>query len=160
MPEKNQSSAAEWDRTSAIVNSILMGLPVPIGAYALARYKPTKLIPYLIGATSFVTVWRRFICARCRYYGRQCSTMMGITTSLMMPRDESKPLDREAMIADFTYIGALVLFPMPQVFKRARLAALYLLSAAAALGAIQFNACGRCENDFCPMKDLHRIISS
>jgi hypothetical protein len=59
------------------------------------------------------------------------------------------------MIADFTFIGALVLFPLPQVLKKPKLAALYLASVAAGMSALLFNACGRCGNDFCPMKDLH-----
>jgi hypothetical protein len=144
---------------SAVVNSVLMGLPVPLGAHALAKYKPWKLLIYLPAAVGFVTAWRKFICARCQFYGKQCSTVMGITTAMLMPRDESRPLDRNAMIADFSYIGALVLFPLPQVMKRTGLAALYLASATAAVTAILLNACPRCGNDFCPMKDVHRIIT-
>jgi len=38
------------------------------------------------------TAWRRFVCARCRYYGQKCSTLLGIMTARMMPRDEGKAL--------------------------------------------------------------------
>ena len=62
------------------------------------------------------------------------------------------------MIADFAFIGALVMLPLPQVLKSFRVAALYLASAAATVGAILFNACPRCGNDFCPMKDLSRAV--
>lgn len=159
MCEECRPDDAGWDMRSALLNSVLMGLPVPLGAYALAKYRPRKLFLYLPAAVGFVTAWRRFVCARCQYYGKQCSTVMGITTSMMMPRDESKPLDRNAMIADFAYIGALVLFPLPQAMKKARLGALYLASGAAAVASILLNACPRCGNEFCPMKDLHRAVN-
>jgi len=158
--EESLPCREQWDRKSAMVNQLLMFLPTPIGAYALLKHKPRKLLPYLAGATAFVTVWRRFVCARCQYYGRECSTMMGITTAMMMPRDESRQLDRSAMVADFAIIGALVLFPLPQVFKEFHLTVVYLAAAAAGLGSILINACPRCGNDFCPMKDLHRAITS
>lgn len=29
----------------------------------------------------------------CRYYGQKCSTLLGIMTARMMPRDEGKALD-------------------------------------------------------------------
>lgn len=157
----NESVWAEcspWDRNSAIVNQVLMGIPVAIGAQAIARYRPLKLTYYLPGVVLLVTAWRRFVCARCQYYGKECSTLLGISTARMMPRDEEKALDRNTMMADFTYMGVLALIPLPQVLKKRRLAVLYLLSLAAFFSAVLFNACGRCGNDFCPMKDLEKRV--
>lgn len=117
----NESVWAEcspWDRNSAIVNQVLMGIPVAIGAQAIARYRPLKLIYYLPGVVLLVTAWRRFVCARCQYYGKECSTLLGISTARMMPRDEEKALDRNTMMADFTYMGVLALIPLPQVLKK------------------------------------------
>jgi hypothetical protein len=148
-----------FDRKSALTNQVLFSMPVAIGAYAIARYKPRKLPLFLAALAAFGTVWRRFICARCQYYGQECSTMLGVMTARMMPRDESRQLDRNAMIADFAFIGALALMPIPQVLKRFKLTVLYFSAVAASMGRILFNACDRCGNEFCPMKDLNKAIS-
>ena len=150
----------EWDRGAAVRNQVLMGAPVLVGSYAIAKQRPARLLLFLPAVMVFVTYWRRFICARCRYYGRECSTMLGVMTARIMPRDDSRALGRNAMIADFAYIGALSLFPLPQVLKSRRLAALYLLSTAAGATAILVGACPKCGNEFCPMKDLSNRIPS
>lgn len=147
-----------WDHAGAVRNQVLMGAPLLVGSYAVAKHRPGKLLYYIPAAALFVTYWRRFVCARCQYYGQECSVMLGVMTARMMPRDESKPLDRNTMIADFAYIGALWLLPVPQARKSGRLAALYLLSVASGLLAILLGACGRCGNEFCPMKDLRKRL--
>ena len=163
MTEENGAGSSDpesqWDLPSAILNQVVMGVPIAVGTVAIARYKPWKLLYYLPGVVAFLTVWRRFICARCRYYGQECSTLLGLTTARMMPPDESKPLDRNAMIADFTLISLLSLLPLPQVFREFKLALLYVTSLASALASILLNACWRCGNRFCPMKDISRKIS-
>jgi len=148
-----------FDTGSAWVNQVLMTSPIILGALALARHRRWKLLVYLPASAAFVTVWRKFICARCRYYGEPCSTMLGVFTAAMMPRDEVRELDRNAMIADFAFIGALALFPLPQVLRSRRLAAAYLISVMAGMSSILLNACGRCGNGFCPMKDLRRSLT-
>jgi hypothetical protein len=157
--EECQVAPDPWDRASAIRNQVLMFLPMPIGAYAIARFKPRKLPAYISGVIAFFTVYRHFTCARCQYYGRECSTMLGIMTARMMPRDEKKPLDRSGMIADLSLLGALAMVPIPQVFRKPWLALLYLASLGAGTGAMLFTACGRCRNDFCIMKDVHRAAT-
>lgn len=157
--EECELAQDQWDRSSAMRNQALMFLPMPIGAYAIARYKPQKLLAYTSGVVAFFTVYRRFTCARCQYYGRECSTMLGIMTARMMPRNEKKALDRRGMIIDLSLLGALAMVPMPQVFKKWWLALLYLASVGAGTGAILFTACGRCGNDFCIMKDVHRAVT-
>lgn len=149
----------KWDRSSAIRNQALMLLPIPIGAYAIARFKSRKLPAYLSGVIGFFTLYRHFTCARCQYYGRECSTMLGIMTARMMPRNEKKSLDRRGMITDLSLLSALAMVPMPQVFKKRWLALLYLASVGAVTGVILFTACGRCGNDFCVMKDVRRAIT-
>ena len=147
-----------WDEQAAMVNQALMTLPIVVGGWALLKYRPAKLLLYLPGAVAFMTVWRKYICARCQYYGQPCSTMFGVMTARMMPRDESKALDRNAMVADFAFLGVLALLPLPQVLKRFRLAVLYLLSIGVGMGSILKNSCGRCGNEFCPMKDVREKV--
>jgi hypothetical protein len=144
----------EWDRQGAVRNQVLMWLPHIVGAFAIAKHRPCKLLYYVPGVVAFYTWWRRFVCARCRYYGRPCSTMLGVMTARMMPRDEAKALDRNTMIADFAFLGALWLIPLPQALKSFKTAILYLGSLAGITGSILSDACGRCGNEFCPMKDV------
>lgn len=148
-----------WDRASAIRNQALMSLPIALGTFALARYRARKLLVFLPAVAAFLTVWRKFVCARCRYYGRECSTLLGIATARMMPRDTEHELGRSEMVWDFAFIGALLLMPLRQVLKSGILTVAYLGSAAASLAAILFDACGRCENEFCPMKDVRSAIT-
>src|SRR5450756_2906943 len=61
--------ASPWDRKSAITNQVLMGAPVLVGTAALWRYRRRKLLVFLPAGTAFLTVWRRWTCARCQYYG-------------------------------------------------------------------------------------------
>jgi hypothetical protein len=154
-----QAEDLQWDMPGAVLNQVMMGFPAVVGTYAIARWKPVKLLVYLPLVAGFFTAWRRFVCARCRYYGRECSTLMGITTSWMMPHDEEKPLDRKAMVADFTYITIIGLMPLRQVMKRPVLALLYTFGLLAAVSSILFNACWRCGNEFCPLKSISRKIS-
>jgi hypothetical protein len=148
----------DWDMKSAVANQVLLCLPFPIGVYALWKHKPWKLPLFVGGAVAFLTVCRRYACARCRYYGRECSTLLGIATARMMRPNTDRELDRRAMAADFAFVGAVVMIPLPEALKSLRLAALYLGACAAAVGAILLNACPRCGNDFCPMKDLSDLL--
>jgi hypothetical protein len=148
-----------FDRTNAMVNQVFFSMPTVIALYAIAKYKPRKLPVFLAGNVALYTVMRRFACARCQYYGRPCSTMLGIMTAKIMPRDESKKLDRNGITADIAIILALGFYAMPQTNKSLKLALVYQASIVAAVGAILFNGCGKCGNDFCPMKDLRKAIT-
>ena len=147
-----------FDRRNAMINTAFVFMPTVIALYAISKYKPRKLPLFITANAAFYTVMRRFGCARCQYYGKECSTMSGIMTARMMPRDESKPLDRNALIADMAIMSALGLYAMPQIFRSYKLAALYHASLIGSLSAHLFNACGKCGNDFCPMKDLRKAI--
>jgi hypothetical protein len=152
-------AASPWDMQSAVVNQVLMSAPALIGAVALARYRRRKLLIFLPAAIAFLTVWRRYTCARCRYYGQACSTLLGVATARMMPRDTTKELDRQTMQLDFAFLGAVMLIPLRQVLKSRVLAVAYFLTSGACVAAILRNACPRCGNEFCPMKDLSRLVA-
>lgn len=148
-----------FDRRSAMTNQILMAAPVAVGTLALWRYRKRKLLVYLPAVVAFFTVWRRYVCARCQYYGTECSTMLGVLTEKMMPKDETRSLDRNMMIVDFAYMGAMMMIPMRQVLKKPWLALAYFGITAAGFGSIFFNACSRCGNEFCPMKDMSNKLN-
>ncbi len=148
-----------FDRRRAIVNQVFFSMPAVIDLYAIAKYKPRKLPFFLAGNAAIYTLMRRFVCARCRYYGQPCSTMLGIMTSKIMPRDENRKLDRNVMIVDLAVIFGLGFYAMPQLNKSLKLALVRNAFAIAAIGSILSNACPKCGNDFCPMKDVRKAIT-
>jgi hypothetical protein len=160
VPEDRCCAEADtpWDTAGAVRNQLLMSVPIVLGAVALWRYRARKLLVYIPAVVYFMTGWRRYVCARCQYYGRECSTLLGVATARMMPRDESRELDRNAMALDLAFIGALVALPLRQVLKSPKLAAVYMAASAGGMGAILYGACGKCGNEFCPMKDLRAKI--
>ena len=147
------------DTLRAGINTGLMASSMAIGAAAIARYKPIKLLLFVPGVIALATWWRKFVCARCVYYGRMCSTLLGVWTSKIMPRDEERELDREAMTVDLAFIGLLAAIPLPQVMRNRKLAALYFAMLVLGFGRILFQSCPSCANEFCPMKDMHRVVS-
>lgn len=140
------------------LNTALMVSHMVIGSWAIIKNKPRKFPAYQVLCWVFLTAWRRFICARCRYYGQPCAAWYGVLTAYLMPRDESRDLDRRAMTADFSYITLLILYPLPQVLKSFRMSLLYICSVLVGYGNIIYRACGKCENEFCPMKDWNRAL--
>ena len=136
----------------------MMGLPAVIGTLAIARSRPRRLMLYIPAFTFFLTGWRKFVCARCDYYGKECSTYLGVLTAKIMPPARERPLDRNAMWRDFAFMGALILMPLRDAFKSRRMAVAYLASLIAGIATILVNGCGKCSNDFCPMKDARRKL--
>jgi hypothetical protein len=84
--------------------------------------------------------------------------MLSMMTARIMPRDESRPLGRNDIIADLAFAFAIGFYAMPQILKNYRVALAYQASLAIGFGALLYNACDRCGNDFCPMKDLRNAI--
>lgn len=155
MQRSADMAEAPWDRQTAMRNTTVLALPFLVATYALVRERPRKLLLFLPLVAFFLTGWRRFVCARCRYYGQECVTMLGILTERMMPPDEERPLDRNAMLADFAYVGFMMTVPMRQILKRPVTAILFAFLLLLAVFVVQSRACPVCENDFCPLKQLN-----
>jgi len=156
---EGQSGVSDEDMVRATINTGLMGAAMAIGGAAIARYKPVKLLLFVPGVVGLMTWWRKFVCARCVYYGKTCSTLLGVWTSKIMPRDEERELDRETMTVDLALIGLLAVMPLPQVMRSRKLAALYFATLGLAFGRLLSLSCPGCANEFCPMKDLHGIVT-
>ena len=134
----------------AMINTVFYFMPEVIGVYAIAKYKPRKLPLFIAVNVGLNTVMRRFVCARCQYYGQPCMTMHGIMTAKMMSRNESKPLEGNAIVRDTVILISLGLYTAPQILKSYKLAALCLASLIAYTYIFLFSGCRKCGNDFCP----------
>lgn len=147
-----------WDYKIAVQNQVAMASPVFLGATALIRKRPWKLLPYLLLVGFFCTFWRKAVCARCQYYGEACSTLLGIFTSRIMPRDEKKKLDRNTMLIDFTMVGLIALLPLREALRTKMIRVLYPASLLLGASGVFFRGCPRCGNDFCPLKRLYESM--
>jgi hypothetical protein len=147
-----------FDRKQAIINQFFFSIPPVISLYAIARYKPRKLPFYLASSAAVYLGMRPFVCARCQYYGQPCATMLGVMTSKITPRDESKPLGRNMMLFDLALINALGFYAAPEVKKSRKLALINNIAGLVAFAAVLFSACGKCGNEFCPMKSVRKAI--
>ncbi len=153
-----ENEGPNWDLKTAVQNQLAMMLPVFLGATALVRKRSKKLLPYLLLVGFFHTLWRRVVCARCQYYGKTCSTLLGIFTSRIMPRDEKKKLDRNTMLIDFTMVGLIAFLPLKEALSTKKVRVLYPVSLLLGISAIFFRGCPECGNDFCPLKQLYESV--
>ncbi len=153
-----ENEGQEWDYNVAVQNQIAMSLPVFLGAAALIKRRPVKLLPYLLFVAFFSTLWRKAVCARCQYYGKACSTLLGVFTSKIMRKDERKELNRNTMLIDFSIIGLLALFPLREAMNLRVIRVLYPASLLAGFLFIFLKGCPRCGNDFCPLKVLYNSL--
>jgi hypothetical protein len=147
-----------FDRKQAIINQVFFSMPPVIGLYAIAKYKPRKLPLFLATNAAVYLGMRPFVCARCQYYGQPCATMLGVMTSKITPRDKSKQLNRNMIIFDLALIFALGFYAAPQINKSRKLALINNVAGLAAFAAVLFSACGKCGNEFCPMKGVRKAI--
>jgi hypothetical protein len=158
--EVNQDKLeSPFDRKNLIVNQVFFLGPWVVATYAVAKHKPRKLPIFIAANFAFFTVLRYPMCARCQYYGQPCSTFMGIMTAKMMPRNESRPMGRNDLLNDFIYAFAPAFYALPQILKDRKIAMLYFTSLSVCLMPIIYNSCGKCGNNFCPMKDLRKVIT-
>jgi hypothetical protein len=155
---ETEAVQSPWDQRNAMVNTVFFLMPFLTGSYAIAKYKPRKL-PFFLGAyAAFLTLGRRRICARCQYCGQECALIFGILTAKIMSCDKTRHFSRKDLYINFALLAAIESIPQPQVFKSRKLALLFYAFVVTRLGAVLFNACAKCGNDFCPTKDLHKAI--
>lgn len=143
---------------NTVINQLLMLVGLVVGIYAVKKYKPRKLPVCIALSATFFTVGRYFTCARCQYCGQPCATMMGVMAARVMPKNESKVLSRNNIVFDFILLYAFVFSVLPQTLKSRKIALLFMASLLGCMGSLLCNSCGKCGNDFCPMKDLRKAI--
>ncbi len=96
------------------------------------------------------TLSRRFICARCPYYGEYCSTLFGKVTPLIWRRDQ-RPLTAGGFLWDLVLAPALFILPAPDAYRISKRYLLAYLSAWALFLVIMHRlGCRRCPLDMCP----------
>jgi hypothetical protein len=153
-PEVECAECAEspWPQGTSYVTTAFFGMPMLLGAYALLKKAPLRLPIFLGLWVAITTVLRKFVCCRCEFYGKDCSTLMGKWTAILYEKDEEHPLTAQAFYLDFALIGASILFPLPQVKKMGKgYLVLYLMVLMAGALATRLLGCANCPIAVCPM---------
>ncbi|MBC7231310.1 MAG: hypothetical protein H5T74_13080 [Actinobacteria bacterium] len=121
-----------------------------LGTVSLWRGGRGKLLPWAGAWGLLTTVSRRYICARCPYYGEHCSTLFGRLTPLMWERDE-RLLTTRSFYWDIALAPILFVLPAPDAYRVSkRLFIAYLAAWALFLGTLHTLGCRRCPLTVCP----------
>jgi hypothetical protein len=148
------SSVAAANPWPVYVSFVTTASALPAAAlavHALLREKPCKLPVYGALWAALATVSRKDICAHCPYYGQYCSTLFGKITPLMFPHSD-KPLTTQGFYWDIALLPALLLYPVPEIFRASRrLLAAHLAAWALYLVTMYTLACRRCPLEACPV---------
>lgn len=121
------------------------------GLVELARNRSWKLLVFIVTLVVAATTARKELCARCPYYGRYCTMLIGKWTALLYERSE-KPLTTACFLWDGMTGGLLFMLPIPEVLEGSLWTRLcYLASVASFFSLSMRYSCRRCRTDICPV---------
>jgi len=152
-------SKAPWPSWVSKLTSLSM-LPVALaGIYILAATSTLKLVVWLGLFALFAIPLRYLVCARCPYYGENCSTFMGKAVPFLFKKQEGQSM-KLGLWLDVAFIGLLFLIPLPDAW---RLGGLVLLLLWISIFGLMFAllsrlACSACPFTFCPIGKAGRAI--
>gem|GEM_PF-991099 len=136
--------------------STITGLPVvPILILALAILPAAEMLVLIIWLSAFVIFvypLRYLICARCPYYGMDCSSKAGRLVTRMFKKQEGKSMVMGLWL-DVMFFAFLFVYPLPHI-RRVK-GALWTMAWCSAffvafLTATRFG-CSVCPFTFCPI---------
>ena len=143
--------ANPWPKSQSFITMGTATAAWLLGLYAIAREKPKKLPAYLAASIVIMTISRKALCARCPFYGKNCSMLIGKWAPLLYERSD-KPLTRWSFIQDGLVGNFLFTYPLPELWKRSpRLFLAYQVALQSFLGIAVFRGCTRCPLEVCPV---------
>ncbi len=147
---RNDAPENPWPRWVSSVTTAAALPAMALGSYVLWRGRRAKL-PLWVGSWgALMTVSRRYICARCPYYGEYCSTLFGKMTPIIWRRSE-RPLNTRGFYWDIALAPVLIGLPAPDAYRLSKRCLLaYLSTWALFLGTLHRLGCRRCPLDMCP----------
>jgi hypothetical protein len=135
--------------------SKIAGLPlipmIALGIYVTYEAGPIKLILWLLALGILIYPLRYLVCARCPYYGKDCSTSFGRIVPHFFKKQEGKSM-KTGLWLDVVFMTFLFLYPLPEVWRKGFLFTLlwfgfFMLF----FGVITRLACSLCPFTFCPI---------
>ena len=146
-----------WKPTVKIWTTLSM-LPISlIGIPVLVMTNIPKLVLWLLLMGIFCYPLRYLVCARCPYYGQDCSTYFGLWVPRLFKKQEGKSM-RLGLWLDVVFFMILFVLPLPEIWQLGGL--LLLLAWVAALltmvTVLSRLACSVCPLTFCPIGKMSR----
>jgi hypothetical protein len=139
--------------TDFLFYACLLAVPLLTAILAIGRSKPGWAILYVLLALAMSLLMLKFYCTRCPHYTREGESLNCIffwkLPKFFKPRPG--PLDLLDKLILFAALAAVVLFPLPWLFKEPGLLIIFLLSVAGFAASVRRNECARCIYFECPV---------
>ncbi len=148
-PAKNM----KWT-TASMLPTLLVGI------YVLAHTNIAKLIIWLIIWVIFAYPLRYLICARCPYYGKNCSTYYGIMVKYMFKKQEGKSM-KTGLWLDIVFFLIIIGLPIPEMWQFGGIIMLPVWFGTMFLMSIAIGGmgCKYCPLTFCPVGKMNRMYT-
>ena len=141
-----------WHPMVSKVTGLPFALIAGLGIYILYNGAMTTLLIWLFVFAIFSYPLRYLVCARCPYYGMDCSSTFGKLVVKMFKKQEGKSM-LVGLWLDVLFFAFLFAYPLPDIwrikgflFVLAWLAAFFL-----AFTVLTRMACSSCPFTFCPI---------
>jgi hypothetical protein len=141
-----------WPSWVGKVTGIPFFLIAVFASYVLYQTNVIVLAVWIVAFVIFLIPLRYLVCARCIYYGQDCSTTMGKTVPLLFKKQEGKSI-LLGLWLDIAFFAFLFLLPIPGVFCFGGwlLFALWCGTFFLAFIVITRLGCSYCPFTFCPI---------
>ncbi|MBU0994348.1 MAG: hypothetical protein KJ737_17795 [Proteobacteria bacterium] len=147
-----------WHSTVSKITALPILFFFGIGAFGVAHLGYVYFFVWLVLAGIKIYGIRYLVCARCPYYGKNCSSFFGKLVPFMHKKQENKSMIIGLWI-DTLFWGILFLYPLYYFlqYKMYGFTILYCLSFLLMVGTITRLACIICPLTICPVGKMGRI---
>lgn len=148
-----------WHPMVSKITAVPILLFFGVGFFGVAQLGYVYFLIWLILAGIKIYGIRYLVCARCPYYGKNCSSFFGKLVPLLHKKQENKSMVIGLYI-DTLFWGILFLFPLYYFlqYKMAGFTILYCLSFIFMVGILSRLACTVCPLTVCPVGKMGRLF--
>lgn len=140
-----------WDPKVSKITGLPFILILILGIYILFQAGIPKLIIWLIAYSIFTYPLRYLICARCLYYGMDCSSGFGKLVPKMFKKQEGKTMQLGLWL-DVLFFAFLFVYPLLYIWRKGFLFIIVWCGAfLLAFIVLTRLACSICPFTFCPI---------
>lgn len=153
------SRTAPWSEAVGKRTTLAFLPLILLGVGTLAMTSIPKLALWLALFGVFAYPLRYLVCARCPYYGQNCSTGFGKMVPRMFRKQEGRSM-RLGLWLDVVILTVLFLLPLPETWQLGGALLTLLWAGAFALlgGVVTRMACSVCPLTFCPIGRAGKVI--
>jgi len=147
-----------WHPNVSKITAVPILLFFGIGAYGMAKLGYMYFLGWFILAAIKIYGIRYFVCARCPYYGKNCSSFFGKLVTFMHKKQENKSMVIGLWI-DTLFWGIIFIYPLYYFlkYKMYVLTMLYCFACFLMVSILTRLACSICPLTICPVGKMSRI---